>query len=674
MNPTSLSHDHPGPDELQRFLVGNLAEEELERLAAHIEACSACQRGLSHHVPHDSLVDALRRIPEPDPYTGEPQCTQLIESMAQSFLAWLDPDRPPSAAATPDASSSSDAAAPALTTPAVIDSVLGSLPRRFGRYQVLERLGQGGMGTVYRARDCTLDRPVALKISRFLDRADRHAVERFLREARTAAGLQHEGICRVLDYGEVEGTHYITMEYIQGRSLAQLLNTGQPLEQRRVAALVRQVALALEVAHRQGVIHRDLKPANIMLDDRDQPKVVDFGLARREQDPSLTRTGMALGTPAYMSPEQVNAQPTTPSTDIYSLGVILYELVAGRPPFTGTSWSQFVYQIVHQAPVPPSVHRPGLDPRLEAICLKAIAKASPDRYAMMGELAAALQAYLSSHDTAWQPAPGAGGPVLAQPGPSLTERLWRPVQAALTARPGQAAAALLVVLGLALIWYGAARPPAASEIPVRQTNAGATEINPAFKGRIDVRVWEPGNDQRRNLRLRDFGALPLKPKDQIRIEAQVNRPAYLYVLWIDAAGKVSPVYPWKPGRWEERPADERPTTELSLPEEANVGWEIDEGPAGMETLLLLVRESPWPRAVDLQALVSGLPPQRRQHPQAAVWFENGAVVLNEAERGPSFFVTKEIDDPVLQTQQLLKGKLQPYCSYSRAVSFANQGK
>src|SRR5262249_47894543 len=143
----------------------------------------------------------------------------------------------------------------------------------------------------------------------------------------------------------------------------------------RVAAVVRRVALALDYAHRHGIIHRDLKPANILLDDADRPKVVDFGLARRERDVTLTQTGMSLGTPAYMSPEQVEGGPVTPGTDVYALGVILYELLTGRLPFGGSNTAQLAYRIVHTDPPPPSSHRPDVPPRLEAICLKALAKA-----------------------------------------------------------------------------------------------------------------------------------------------------------------------------------------------------------------------------------------------------------------------------------------------------------
>src|SRR4051812_33605867 len=201
---------------------------------------------------------------------------------------------------------------------------LADLPEQFGRYRILRKLGQGGMGAVYLAHDEQLDRPVALKVPR-LGAGDSEGTERFKREARTAATLSHPNLCPIYDVGEVEGRPYLTMAYVEGRSLAELVRGGQPLPERPVADLVRKLALALEEAHKKGVIHRDLKPANIMVGERHEPVVLDFGLARQahKEDVRLTAPGMMLGTPAYMSPEQVRGDTAAmgPACDIYSLGV-----------------------------------------------------------------------------------------------------------------------------------------------------------------------------------------------------------------------------------------------------------------------------------------------------------------------------------------------------------------
>jgi predicted Ser/Thr protein kinase len=274
---------------------------------------------------------------------------------------------------------------------------VGPLPERFGRYRILKRLGQGGMGTVYLAHDSQLDRSVAVKVPHFRPEDGLRALERFPIEARAAAALNHRNICRVHDAGQIDGVPYLTMAYIEGRSLSDLLRAKQPFAPAEAAAVVRKLALALHEAHAQGVIHRDLKPSNILIDKHDEPVLMDFGLARKTgaAEARLTHSGLIMGTPAYMSPEQANGDLAVmgPAADIYSLGVILYELLAGRPPFRGPA-ATVLGQIMSATPQPPSAYRPDLDPALEAICLQAMAKNIADRYPSMAALADALTAYL----------------------------------------------------------------------------------------------------------------------------------------------------------------------------------------------------------------------------------------------------------------------------------------
>ena len=276
------------------------------------------------------------------------------------------------------------------------------LPAPFGRYELLKLLGQGGMGAVYLARDTQLDRLVALKVPFFTATDGPRVLERFLREARAAATLHHANVCPVFDVGQIDGIHYLTMAYIEGRTLAEMLRGNKKASSpRQAAALVRKLALALEQAHRKNVIHRDLKPGNIMLAKGGEPIIMDFGLARRGEsgDVRLTQQGTVMGTPAYMAPEQAKGaiDEMGPSCDIYSLGVILYELLTGRLPFTGDTFTVLAQLLVDDPP-PPSNHRPDIDDRIEAICLKAIAKKPADRYASMAEFAADLANYLKSTD------------------------------------------------------------------------------------------------------------------------------------------------------------------------------------------------------------------------------------------------------------------------------------
>jgi serine/threonine protein kinase len=248
------------------------------------------------------------------------------------------------------------------------------------------------MGEVYLAQDTLLHRSVALKIPRLAEGKPGQR-ERFLREARAAAGLTHANICPVYDVGEIDGRPYLTMAYVNGPSLAVRLKETGPFAPMEAARLVGDVARAMQHAHDQGILHRDLKPANIMLNSAGQPIVMDFGLAFKldeiDTGERLTEQGLVIGTPAYMPPEQINTQPLGPTADIYSLGMVLYELLTGRVAFQGPL-GKVVSQIENTPPPPPSRFCPGLESMLEAICLKALAKKPQDRFASMTELAAAL--------------------------------------------------------------------------------------------------------------------------------------------------------------------------------------------------------------------------------------------------------------------------------------------
>jgi serine/threonine protein kinase len=271
------------------------------------------------------------------------------------------------------------------------------LPARLGRYELLKLLGKGGMGAVYLAHDDQLHRLVAVKIPHFGGPNQFNLRDRFLREARVAATLSHPNLCPVHDCGEIDSVLYLSMAYLEGRPLSKFIRSGQPLPPRAVVAVVRQLALAMQEAHTKGVIHRDLKPANIMITPRKQPVIMDFGLARRTdiEDLHLTQSGMLMGTPAYMPPEQLNSDTKAmgPGTDIYALGVILYELLSGKPPFQGPL-GELMTRIMTETPPPLVRSRADLPPALDAICAKALAKKPADRFASMAEFAAALGDYL----------------------------------------------------------------------------------------------------------------------------------------------------------------------------------------------------------------------------------------------------------------------------------------
>jgi eukaryotic-like serine/threonine-protein kinase len=259
-----------------------------------------------------------------------------------------------------------------------------------GRYRVVNRVGSGGMADVYCAEDLQLGRQVALKVLHGRFAEDAEFVERFRREARSAAGLQHQHVVSVYDRGEWDGTYYIAMEFLRGRSLKAVIQHEAPLDPERAIDLTAQILRAARFAHRRGIIHRDLKPHNVIVDEEGRAKVTDFGIARAGAS-DMTQTGSIMGTAQYLSPEQAQGHAVDESSDLYSIGVILYELLTGRVPFEGESAVTIALKHVNERPVPPRHFNRAVTPELEGVVMHAMEKDPARRFRDADEFIAALE-------------------------------------------------------------------------------------------------------------------------------------------------------------------------------------------------------------------------------------------------------------------------------------------
>jgi tRNA A-37 threonylcarbamoyl transferase component Bud32 len=537
------------------------------------------------------------------------------------------------------------------------------------------------MGAVLLADDPLACRRVALKVMRPELASEPGGRQRFLREARLAAGLEHDHIVPIYQVAEaaVEGqglVPYIAMPLLKGETLQARVEREPRLSVAEVLRIGREIAEGLSAAHEKGLVHRDIKPANVWLEARPgepgssshggglagspRVKILDFGLAREvggvEQ---ITRARSLLGTPAFMSPEQVNGEALDARSDLFSLGAVLYQMATGQMAFHGPSLTAVLRAVGEDDPAPPDRLNPELPPELAELIVRLLAKDRESRPASARAVADELRAIEASLKAPWESATQVkqeGGRRKAGQGRART--FLRRFRSSLLAG-ALAGGALLVLAGLLGLWW-LQRP------------------RPPYVGSVDVRIWRGTGDAAEKFRLQDDGALPLQKGDKFRIEAQVEPPAYLYLFWIDTEGQVLPVYPWTPGKWTDRQRRERKLGTLSMPEEdPKGGYTLQGKREGMETLLLLARPTPLELSdAEVKGLFAGLKPQRPvQHRLSAVWFENGRVVeRDEGRKSRHFDVVSDIDDPVLRMQGVLRQRLGPHAAFTTAVSFARLGE
>ncbi len=385
----------PSQDELHAFSIGLLADEVSDAVAAHLASCAACRAGLSTlDGVEDTFLAQLRRPAVADPYREEAECQA---AMARAI---------------------------ALSSPA--SESRSSQPfrtRALGEYQLIGELGQGGMGTVYKALHTKLDRVVALKVLCRGRAEDRQAISRFEREMRAVGKISHPNVVQAHDAREIEGMPVLVMEFVDGLDLAELVRRGTPRAERdeygairsagrlpvaEACELVRQTALALQCAHEHGLVHRDVKPSNIMLSRSGEVKLLDLGLARFYAEDGagasalsageeMTGTGQAMGTADYMAPEQAADSRTVDiRADLYSLGCTLYKLLSGRAPFSGPAYRSTLDKLnahVHQPAPPVQQFAPGVPAELSRILDRLLAKNPDDRFATPADVAEALEPF-----------------------------------------------------------------------------------------------------------------------------------------------------------------------------------------------------------------------------------------------------------------------------------------
>jgi hypothetical protein len=610
----ALARQCPPPDELDRLLAEQLSDAERNAVEAHVESCTSCQAWLDGRVGTPETL--MRPIPE-----GHRQATTPQPDAA--FLARL---RHLSSQGSPPALPQASPAADWLEN------------GRLGQYEVFEKLGQGGMGAVYRARHVELGKFVALKVLP-ADRMHEVSVARFKREVRAVGQLEHPNIVAAHDAGQFRGIHYLVMTLVDGCDLGRLVAIERQLRIADACEVARQAAAGLQHAADHGLVHRDVKPSNLMLARDGVVKLLDLGLVRTSGDApadALTGTGALLGTADYLAPEQWERPGAVDArADIYGLGCTLYHLLTGHPPFAGdANQSVFSKMRAHlENPVPPvTVHRPDVSAELAAVLARMMAKAPADRFASPAEAAEALRPFAAGAELsrllgprAAAPAPSASAATLP-PGAAQCETREDKRHFAGRATPRarrRAAVAGLVGVGLLLVavcfgwWYGWRGQAEAPATPVKITGMQVAHYRGEGKEHVGDLQTVPG---------------PVVLNDDVRISARLSKPAFSYLIAFNPDGTVQLCHPvGKSGEGEPAVRPER-TDAVDYPAERQV-FVLDS--AGLQAFVLVASAKPLPPFADWRAGAGAIPWTALPVAEPSFWLFDGRefVVHRSESRG-----------------------------------------
>jgi hypothetical protein len=537
--------------------------------------------------------------------------------------------------------------------PADLERVLAP-GTRVGECVIDGLLDGGGMGEVYLAVHEVLQCPVAVKVLTPRLAGNPNAVQRFFQEVQLLARMKpHPNLVTAMHASTHEGQPYLVMEYVPGEDLRKRVARDGPLPPELACHYIRQAAVGLGYAHGHQIVHRDVKPSNLMLTPDGTVKVLDLGLARLMPGPELspregqTRLGAILGTPDFLSPEQArNASRADARSDLYSLGCTFYYLLTGRVPFPTPAPVDKVVAHATQRPEPIQRFRPEVPPGVTAVVDRLLAKRPEDRFSSAEALIAALDALSGRRFP--------------------KRKKWLVV-----------AAALLI---LALGTWGILSLPFDPDRSRQVEGPGENEPNAPgpLSGELTVRVWTPDGIAKRGLKVGEPGSLPVRNRDKLRLEVRLNQPGYVYLLWIDSEGTVTPLSPWnEKGKIVHKHlrlpvSEERAQTVVASPCAPEKGWKVL-GKSGLDTVLLLARRKPLPARVPLARLVGKLPPTGFHNPHE--WAERGfdaeqpVAFINRGDNRAPAEEAEEIDDPLLQ----LMGRLRKHFEMIRAVRFAHLG-